>query len=314
MHAASPEKIKVVKESPARRSSSRLARLPRTGRIFFGGLRLRGPRHRPGRRRSPSRRSWAVMSSYVTGLALAGDDPDLRRLRRPPDLVGHRVAARRSARSRLTEVDSMRRATPDGTLVASVADDMVCRLWDVATGRLIHELRGHAEKTPHDFPSMLYACAFSPDGRLPGDRPTRSAISTSGTSNRGRESRHGRGPGDVHLGPGPAAPLDRRDPRAGLLARRDAARRRAASARSGTSTTWKARPRVEVFDWQKGERICEFPGEGQGPGRTPGVPPERRLAARRRRLQRRVPPASSISPPRKSWRKTRCRCTSTTSP
>ena len=56
-------------------------------------------------------------------------------------------------------------ASADGTLVASVADDMVCRLWDAETGRKRHELSGHAPQTPHHFPSMLYACAFSPDGR-----------------------------------------------------------------------------------------------------------------------------------------------------
>jgi WD40 repeat protein len=43
---------------------------------------------------------------------------------------------------------------------------MVCRLWDIASGRLIHELRGHAELTPTHFPSMLFALAVSRDGRL----------------------------------------------------------------------------------------------------------------------------------------------------
>jgi WD40 repeat protein len=36
----------------------------------------------------------------------------------------------------------------------------------VESGRLIHELRGHEELTPTHFPSMLFACAISPDGRL----------------------------------------------------------------------------------------------------------------------------------------------------
>ena len=57
-------------------------------------------------------------------------------------------------------------ATPDGSIVASVADDMVCRLWDVSSGRLIRELRGHAELTPSHFSSMLFAVAISRDGRL----------------------------------------------------------------------------------------------------------------------------------------------------
>jgi WD40 repeat protein len=62
--------------------------------------------------------------------------------------------------------------SPDGTKLASVADDMVCRLWDIATGAKVRELRGHAEQTPQHFVSMLYCCTFSADGRrlATGDR------------------------------------------------------------------------------------------------------------------------------------------------
>lgn len=57
------------------------------------------------------------------------------------------------------------RASPDGGLFASVADDMVCRLWNAQSGELVRELAGHDPVTPHHFPSMLYDCEFSPDGR-----------------------------------------------------------------------------------------------------------------------------------------------------
>jgi WD40 repeat protein len=62
--------------------------------------------------------------------------------------------------------------SPDGTKLASVADDMLCKLWNVSTGELLHEMRGHAERTPTHFGSMLYCCAFSNDGRhlATGDR------------------------------------------------------------------------------------------------------------------------------------------------
>lgn len=62
--------------------------------------------------------------------------------------------------------------TGDGTRLASVGDDMVCRLWNARTGERIHELRGHAERTPAHFSSMLYVCVFSPDGTklATGDR------------------------------------------------------------------------------------------------------------------------------------------------
>jgi len=55
--------------------------------------------------------------------------------------------------------------SPDGKTLASVADDMVCKLWDASSGKLLHELKGHKEKTPTHFPSMLYAVTFAPDGK-----------------------------------------------------------------------------------------------------------------------------------------------------
>ena len=54
--------------------------------------------------------------------------------------------------------------SPDGELIASVADDMVCRLWHAKSGDLYQELRGHEAYTPQHYPSMLFACTFSPDG------------------------------------------------------------------------------------------------------------------------------------------------------
>jgi len=54
--------------------------------------------------------------------------------------------------------------SPDGDQLASVGDDMVCRIWNAGSGSLVRELRGHALLTPQHFTSMLYCCAFSPDG------------------------------------------------------------------------------------------------------------------------------------------------------
>ena len=56
-------------------------------------------------------------------------------------------------------------ASPDGKRIASVADDMLCKIWDAQTGKLIHTLKGHEEKTPTYFGSMLYAVAYSADGK-----------------------------------------------------------------------------------------------------------------------------------------------------
>src|SRR5262249_55451706 len=110
-------------------------------------------------------RELGAHESYVTGVALAGKT-----------LVSGSYDCRLSfwdteARTKVRTAENahakwIRRVTasPDGKTVASAADDMVCRLWDVATGKMTAELRGHQEMTPHHFPSMLYAVTFSPDG------------------------------------------------------------------------------------------------------------------------------------------------------
>jgi WD40 repeat protein len=103
-------------------------------------------------------------SSFVTGVAVAGEmlvsgGYDCKLLWRKLD--GQLVQQIENAHSRWIRKVV---ASPDGRLVASVGDDMVCRLWETTTGKLLHELRGHEEQTPNHFPSMLYTCAFSCDG------------------------------------------------------------------------------------------------------------------------------------------------------
>jgi len=105
-------------------------------------------------------------TSYVTGLAKAGNklvsgsyDRHLiwwdaeagKALFRKP---GHEKWIRKVA------------ASPDGRAIATVADDMVARIWDAETGNLKAELKGHEPMTPHDYASMLFTCVFNPDGSL----------------------------------------------------------------------------------------------------------------------------------------------------
>lgn len=79
---------------------------------------------------------------------------------------------------KVREIDAHKRwvrgveASPDNKLIASVADDMVARIWDTESGKLKHELKGHEAYTPNHFDSMLYCCKFSPDGKIlaTGDR------------------------------------------------------------------------------------------------------------------------------------------------
>jgi WD40 repeat protein len=104
--------------------------------------------------------------SYVTGLALTGKTVvsgsyDGR-------LIWWDIEARKQIRAVEAHAKWIRKVavSPDGKTIASVADDMVCRLWDATDGKPLSELRGHQEQTPHHFPSMLFVCTFSPDGRF----------------------------------------------------------------------------------------------------------------------------------------------------
>jgi WD40 repeat protein len=107
----------------------------------------------------------ATHQSYVTGVAFASGAVVSGAY--DGKLVWWDVEAKRVARTVDAHARWVRKvvASPDGTLVASVADDMVCKLWNASTGQLVREMRGHAERTPTHFPSMLYGLTFSADGR-----------------------------------------------------------------------------------------------------------------------------------------------------
>ena len=66
-------------------------------------------------------------------------------------------------------------ASPDQTRIASVADDMRTKLWNAATGECLATWGDYGLKTPQGFPSMLYAVAYSADGKwlATGDRTGR---------------------------------------------------------------------------------------------------------------------------------------------
>jgi len=69
-------------------------------------------------------------------------------------------------------------ASPDGKTLYTVADDMLCKVWDASSGKLLQTLQEHAPQTPHHYPSMLYAVAVSPNGQwlATGDRVGHTAI------------------------------------------------------------------------------------------------------------------------------------------
>jgi len=261
MYAPSPDKIKVVRELPRKEIVLALARRPGTGRIFFGGsdfavwdLDLDKDKLEP--------KELGRHDSYVTSLALAATD--LISGGYDGKLIWWNIESGSHVRSVGAHGKWIRcvRAAPDSNIVASVADDMVCRLWDVASGRMIRELRGHAEKTPHDFPSMLYACAFSADGRIlaTGDKVGHVNIwdTASGQSIATIEA--------------PVLytwdPVQRRHSIGGIRAlcfSPDGAMLAVGGiGKIGNIDHLEGKPRVELFDWQKGKRVCELSGEGKG--------------------------------------------------
>ena len=174
---AKPEEattLKRIKELSRKEMVFALAHVPETRRVIFGGSDFRVydvdlSQEKP----EPRVLEGVGHDSYVTGLATAdagrwvvsgGYDGcliwwDLEK----EGANGARIRAIEGAHAKW-----IRRVVAtcecEGATIASVADDMVCRLWDAATGSLRHELRGHEAMTPHHYPSMLHACAFSPDG------------------------------------------------------------------------------------------------------------------------------------------------------
>jgi WD40 repeat protein len=57
-------------------------------------------------------------------------------------------------------------ATPDGSRLVSVGDDMLVKIWDSDTGRLVRELDGHEKRSPQGHVTALYVVAASQDGKF----------------------------------------------------------------------------------------------------------------------------------------------------
>lgn len=161
-----PQKIKPAKR--VKRAGALFAMTPAAtaGRIYCGGsdghvyqVDLTAKKVEP--------KSLFQQKSYVSGLALAGDVLVSGSWDR--SLVFWNVKTgkeiRRVERAHTKWLRAVT-AAPDGSWVSSIADDMVCRLWEPQTGKPIREMRGHEEQTPQHYPSMLHAAAVTPDGKF----------------------------------------------------------------------------------------------------------------------------------------------------
>jgi WD40 repeat protein len=164
MPAPNPDALKLLKEFPRQAITFAVARAAGSGRVFLGGSDFKVCEADLAATKFEPKDLYAH-ASYVTGLALAGKylvsggydgkltwwDTDAKKVVRTLD--AHAKWVRRVI------------ASPDGGRVVSVADDMACKVWDAATGNLVQDLRGHKGTTPHHFPSMLHALAYSADGK-----------------------------------------------------------------------------------------------------------------------------------------------------
>ena len=167
---ADPSAFKKNKEFSCPGILFSMARAPETGRLFFGSSDFKVYEfdtavEKPAPVAFQPQEKQQGHQSYVTGVALAAGQ--LVTGSYDGKLIWWDLEQRHVVR----RVDAHEKwirnviASPDGKRVCSVGDDMQCKVWDAATGAVQHVLQGHQAETPHHYPSMLYANAFSPDGK-----------------------------------------------------------------------------------------------------------------------------------------------------
>lgn len=168
---SNPRNLRVAREIARRDILLSVARVPNSDRLFVASSENKVYEIDASRTNADAVQH-ADHGRYVTAVRLVGNTAisggyDGR-------LIWWDVQNRRAIRTIDAHTRHVRHLalSPDGQKIASVADDMVCRIWNVATGEKLHELRGHEPRTPTHFVSMLYVCVYSADGRhlATGDR------------------------------------------------------------------------------------------------------------------------------------------------
>jgi WD40 repeat protein len=257
MPESQPRNLRVVRDIGRRDILFTVARQPDSARLFVGSSDFK-VYEIDASQPTQAAREFIGHTSYVTGVRLA------RRALISGSYDGRLIWWDRDSRRPARTVDAHARwirslaVSPDGTKLASVADDMVCRLWNAETGERLHELRGHEEMTPSRLRSMLYCCTFSADGRhlATGDRVGHVVVWDVAT---GRQVSTMEAPtlytwdgvqrirsiGGVR---GIAFSPDGRHLAVGGVGR------------IGNVDSLAGPSRVEVFDWARGQRVLEFTG------------------------------------------------------
>jgi WD40 repeat protein len=166
MTSADPTKFKVTKTVRSKGIALCIANLPGTQRLFVGSSDFKVYEINLAAEKPESIEfTGEGHQSYVTGATIAGTQ--LVTGSYDGKLIWWDTEKREPVRAVPAHQKWIRNvvSSPDGKVIASVADDMLCKLWNAATGELLHTLVEHKPMTPHHFPSMLYACAFSADGK-----------------------------------------------------------------------------------------------------------------------------------------------------
>jgi len=158
--------MKVLREIVVKTDLLSIAAIPGTEKIYAGGadgkiylIDFKEAKLAPV--------SWNAHASYVSGVALAGKT--LISCGWDRKLIWWDVEKREPIRTLDTHKSWIRKLvlSPDQSLVASISDDMTCKLWEVGSGKMVHELKGFEPRLPQfDYANQLYTCAFSPDGKL----------------------------------------------------------------------------------------------------------------------------------------------------
>jgi len=161
---SNPDKLKLVKDISIKATVFGIAQAPKSTRAFLGCSDFKVYEADLLAAKVEPKELYAH-ESYVTtvglttgGLVSGGYDGKLIWW----DIDGNKQIRSIEAHSKWIRKIAV---SPDGKFFASVADDMVCRVWDAKTGKKVHELRGHEELTPQHYVSMLYTVAYSADGK-----------------------------------------------------------------------------------------------------------------------------------------------------
>lgn len=161
---ADPKKFKAVKQIGLGDDLWSVAWAPDSNLLFAGGgvgkiyqVDLTAAKPEP--------MNWQGHASFVSGLVLTGKH--LISAGSDHQLIWWDRQTRQQVRVLKPHAKWIRylALAPEGHLLASVGDDMVCRLWEAATGKPIRELRGHALQTPYQLASKLYMAVFTSDGK-----------------------------------------------------------------------------------------------------------------------------------------------------